>query len=552
MDNKKHPDYSDAYQSIYGSLEEKKTGMSSDDMGSILKGNKYSSKELFNMSKKSTAQGRHGEAHALYKEFQKKKTTKEGYQRNPEGSIKDRFKSRQTDPSKDGFTGIGDSIEDIMKQNAAMKAAAKKKTKKEEVVGRHRAEFERYKEELKEHHAEKFNAWVQKLQEDGFDISRWEPQELIDTYIKENNLWKSRETIEEAVGDGYPARIEGPQKGLGTALCPTCGQFGCRTDHEAEEEEITEQELESQRAMRVAGVTLPDLPDSTPELPSPVQDPSTNSDLVAEGKAYGLYRGDGKVKLPGAKKKKEGCKEEVELEEGEKLARKAYKRAQDLGAKRRRSKDPSGIYKSERAGYNLAQSQRSDNESPETQRGPQTGGGPKDFGFAKHKKNPVKSKSVGDTGRRGHAKKAQEKTSVGKSGKKLKTPKYKLSFDQRRDHHSDWGKRQELKDPKKNPKHTANTKKEEYSDWRLDILGEEGYDHWRDRNLEKYGTGWRGTDRSGPSSSPPSSKKTKGKTVLQRETEKKYGKGKSALDIVKAKIKAEHGKGAIMDTKKKK
>ena len=56
---------------------------------------------------------------------------KEGYQRNPEGSIKDRFKSKQTDPSKDNFTGIGDSIADIMKQNAAMKAAAKKKTKKE-------------------------------------------------------------------------------------------------------------------------------------------------------------------------------------------------------------------------------------------------------------------------------------------------------------------------------------------------------------------------------------------------------------------------------------
>ena len=149
------------------------------------------------------------------------------------------------------------------------------------------------------------------------------------------------------------------------------------------------------------------------------------------------------------------------IEEGEKLAQKAYKRAQELGAKRRKSKDPSGIYKSERAGYNLAQSQRSDNESPATQRGNQTGGGPKDYGFAKHKKNPVKSKSVGDTGRIGHAKKAQEKTSVGKSGKKLKTPKYKLSFQQRRDHHSDWSKRQELKDPKKNPKHTANTKKED-------------------------------------------------------------------------------------------
>ena len=60
---------------------------------------------------------------------EKEKIKTEGNQRNPEGSIKDRFKSKQTDPSKDGFTGIGDSIADIMKQNAAMK----KKAKKEEV-----------------------------------------------------------------------------------------------------------------------------------------------------------------------------------------------------------------------------------------------------------------------------------------------------------------------------------------------------------------------------------------------------------------------------------
>jgi len=41
----------------------------------------------------------------------------------------------------------------------------------------------------------------------------------------------------------------------------------------------------------------------------------------------------------------------------------------------------------------------------------------------------------------------------------------------------------------------------------------------------------------------------KGKTVLQKETEKKYGKGVSALDVVKAKIKAKHGKDAIMKNK---
>ena len=74
---------------------------------------------------------------------------------------------------------------------------------------------------------------------------------------------------------------------------------------------------------------------------------------------------------------------------------------------------------------------------------------------------------------------------------------------------------------------------------------EEASDHIKDRRLEKYGIGHDGSDRkSTPSRS--SDKKPKGKTVLQKETEKKYGKGKSALDIVKAKITAKHGKGAIM------
>ena len=42
-----------------------------------------------------------------------------------------------------------------------------------------------------------------------------------------------------------------------------------------------------------------------------------------------------------------------------------------------------------------------------------------------------------------------------------------------------------------------------------------------------------------------------GKTALQKDMEKKYGKGASAMDIVRAEIRAKHGKGAIMDTKKK-
>jgi hypothetical protein len=439
MDSKKHPDYSDAYQKIYGSLEEKKTGMSSDAMGSILKGNTYSSKELFNMSKKSTTQGRHGEAHALYKAFQKKKTTKEE-------------------------------------------------------VGRHRAEFERYKEELKEHHAEKFNAWVQKLQEDGFDISRWEPQELIDTYIKENNLWKSRQTIEEAVGDGVPARIEGPQKGITTALCPICGQFGCKKDHEAEEKEITEQELESQRAMRVAGMAIPDLPDPK-ELPSPVQDPSdanAHPDLV---------------------------KEEVEeVEEANKAER--------IGDKYRAGK--------------LAH--------PRLQRGKRAS-----------KKDRMTARATADVSQRNRNR--FDKRYGGDGSRKLD----KFGSDYQSDygpqkHHTQGNTQSDYAQKQRRSEHegrrgvkTKGVKKEQYSDWRNELLGEEGYDKMRDQRLMDYGIGHDGSDRNaGSSRRTPDNQKIKGKTVLQRETEKKYGKGKSALDIVKAKIKAEHGKGAIMDTKKKK
>ena len=48
------------------------------------------------------------------------------------GGYKDDSK-KQTDPSKDGFTGISGSIKDIMRQNREIEAREKKKTKKEEV-----------------------------------------------------------------------------------------------------------------------------------------------------------------------------------------------------------------------------------------------------------------------------------------------------------------------------------------------------------------------------------------------------------------------------------
>ena len=153
-------------------------------------------------------------------------------------------------------------------------------------------------------------------------------------------------------------------------------------------------------------------------------------------------------------------KDDTIEEDADKLASKAYDRAKTLGARRRssyeyRKKGSFGPGKNERAGYNLSQSQASRNRSPETQGGNQTGGGAKSFGFAKNKSNPIKSKSVYDSGAVGHRKKRDEKVTTKKDGKTpLKTPRYKMSSKQRIDHHS--SRRQELRDPKKNPKHTAN------------------------------------------------------------------------------------------------
>ena len=82
-------------------------------------------------------------------------------------------------------------------------------------------------------------------------------------------------------------------------------------------------------------------------------------------------------------------------------------------------------------------------------------------------------------------------------------------------------------------------------------LSEEEYDRMRDRKLEKYGSGYRsaGSSRS-VARSGGTQPKMKGKTQLQKDADKKYGAGTSAMDRVKADITAKYGKGAIMNTKK--
>ena len=80
-------------------------------------------------------------------------------------------------------------------------------------------------------------------------------------------------------------------------------------------------------------------------------------------------------------------------------------------------------------------------------------------------------------------------------------------------------------------------------------VSEEDYDRMKDRRQERGGVAGNVDYKRAPKNN--TNKFGKGKTAMQKELEKKHGKGKSAMDIVRAEIQKKHGKGAIMDKKKK-
>ena len=87
---------------------------------------------------------------------------------------------------------------------------------------------------------------------------------------------------------------------------------------------------------------------------------------------------------------------------------------------------------------------------------------------------------------------------------------------------------------------------EPMSGGRRKTVDESAEDRLRDQRMERGGVD--GNTRYDRAPKAPNTKKFgTGKTMAQREMEKKYGKGATAMDIVKAQIRAKHGKGAIKD-----
>ena len=93
------------------------------------------------------------------------------------------------------------------------------KTKKSELYNDTTGKFRKEREALKlienENYREQFDKWLDGIVEEGYDIERWSDEELVDTFINENNLWASREAVDSAL-------LESDKKGKGSGKKDAC------------------------------------------------------------------------------------------------------------------------------------------------------------------------------------------------------------------------------------------------------------------------------------------------------------------------------------------
>ena len=285
------------------------------------------------------------------------------------------------------------------------------------VRGRYRAAYEEYKDDLRDHHLEKFTKWMETISEGGYDITRWEKEELIETYIKENNLWESREIVFEAV-ESFDLQ-------------------------------------ENRRAARAAGASK----DDTKKQPDPSKDGFTG---------IGNMSIDAIRKMSARIEKEKTKKEEVEVvDEGLKQARKnvgaskCWDGMKAKGTKMKNGREVPNCVKEEEGLEELYKGKHGQSEK-EYQDG-RSDGGKMVSGDSKHSGVAYSSRAVKNTGPNPAGGKEKPKA----QGRMTSGARADLAY------------------------RKANLKKEELSDWRKDILSEEGYDRMRDRKLEMYGSGYR-------------------------------------------------------------
>ena len=142
-----------------------------------------------------------------------KKTTMGSYIAKASKDLADRRFDQGDSEKRKYEPDAADEKEDkkLDKREEGIARAAKKITKE----GKFRKEWETNKLIEKNNYREKFETWLEGIVEEGYDIERWTDQELVDTFIHENDLWKSKDSVMIALS-------ESDKKGKGSGKKDAC------------------------------------------------------------------------------------------------------------------------------------------------------------------------------------------------------------------------------------------------------------------------------------------------------------------------------------------
>ena len=107
---------------------------------------------------------------------------------------------------------MGKVVKEMLKRIVKEYVKYSSKNKKMRTEGKYRKEWEDIKLNEMLKYRSQFDTWLDNILEEGYDIERWTDDELLDTFIDENNLWESRESVDKAYSylvkmSLYPKRI---------------------------------------------------------------------------------------------------------------------------------------------------------------------------------------------------------------------------------------------------------------------------------------------------------------------------------------------------------
>jgi len=106
---------------------------------------------------------------------------------------------KREEDKKTKKTGMGPAFDDPSHHSFAKSKIKKNIFDSNGHSGRYRREWEALKLIEQENHIERFENWLEGLVEEGYDISRWTEEDLVETFIVENDLFSSQDSVIDAL-----------------------------------------------------------------------------------------------------------------------------------------------------------------------------------------------------------------------------------------------------------------------------------------------------------------------------------------------------------------